>query len=321
MGTLGRPRGLRPRPRRPAHSRRASTPRCRSTPGSACATTVEAKTYGADGRGDQWLRIGRAEGLRGRLARVAHRRLRGAVHRCAEGSRPVRDHAGESLRLDVRRRPRRAAGVGARHRRSRRSPRSSTSSSASPGRTARATGASASSTRSTSRPADIPRFGALGVIASMQPYHAIDDGRWAEKVIGAERIATTYAFRSLLDAERDAGLRQRLVRGPANAARGHLRRGDASHARRCATPTAGCRSRRSRWRRRSPPTRVAPLTRRSRRTTRGSLAPGKLADLVIIDKDLRKVPGPEIRSAKIVRTIVGGRTVFAISPQSGSGQP
>src|SRR5260221_7119267 len=49
-------------------------------------------------------------------------------------------------------------------------------------------------------PADIPRFAALGVIASMQPYHAIDDGRWAEKVIGPERAKTTYAFRSLLDA-------------------------------------------------------------------------------------------------------------------------
>ncbi|MGH7578837.1 MAG: amidohydrolase, partial [Gemmatimonadales bacterium] len=46
---------------------------------------------------------------------------------------------------------------------------------------------------------DIGRFGQLGVIASMQPYHAIDDGRWAEKRIGPERIKTTYAFRSLLD--------------------------------------------------------------------------------------------------------------------------
>jgi predicted amidohydrolase YtcJ len=50
------------------------------------------------------------------------------------------------------------------------------------------------------RRADIPRFAALGVIPSMQPYHAIDDGRWAEKRIGPERIKTTYAFRSLLDA-------------------------------------------------------------------------------------------------------------------------
>ena len=46
---------------------------------------------------------------------------------------------------------------------------------------------------------DIPRFAALNVIASMQPYHAIDDGRWAEKYIG-NRIHTTYAFRSLIDA-------------------------------------------------------------------------------------------------------------------------
>ncbi len=47
----------------------------------------------------------------------------------------------------------------------------------------------------------IARFAGLGVIASMQPYHAIDDGRWAEKRIGPERIRTTYAFRDLLDAD------------------------------------------------------------------------------------------------------------------------
>jgi predicted amidohydrolase YtcJ len=48
-------------------------------------------------------------------------------------------------------------------------------------------------------PEDLSRFKTLNVIASMQPYHAIDDGRWAEKVIGPERIKTTYAFKSLLD--------------------------------------------------------------------------------------------------------------------------
>lgn len=50
------------------------------------------------------------------------------------------------------------------------------------------------------RPSDIPRFRDLNVIASMQPYHCIDDGRWAEKRIGRERAQTTYAFRSLMDA-------------------------------------------------------------------------------------------------------------------------
>lgn len=46
----------------------------------------------------------------------------------------------------------------------------------------------------------IARFAAEEVVASVQPYHAIDDGRWAGKRIGPERIKTTYAFRSLLDA-------------------------------------------------------------------------------------------------------------------------
>src|SRR5437016_13780838 len=49
------------------------------------------------------------------------------------------------------------------------------------------------------RPQDVPRFGQIGVVASMQPYHAIDDGRWVEGRIGPVRIKTTYAFRPLLD--------------------------------------------------------------------------------------------------------------------------
>jgi len=51
------------------------------------------------------------------------------------------------------------------------------------------------------RDADIARMARLGVIGSMQPYHAADDGRWAWKRIRPERIRTTYAFRSLLDAQ------------------------------------------------------------------------------------------------------------------------
>ena len=74
------------------------------------------------------------------------------------------------------------------------------SSSKSLARTARATAAFASSTPSTCESDDIPRFARSRVIASMQPYHCADDGRWAEKRIGAERAKGTYAFRSLLDA-------------------------------------------------------------------------------------------------------------------------
>lgn len=47
---------------------------------------------------------------------------------------------------------------------------------------------------------DIKRFAQLGVIASVQPYHCIDDGVWAEKRIGPDRIKYTYPFKSFLDA-------------------------------------------------------------------------------------------------------------------------
>jgi len=49
-------------------------------------------------------------------------------------------------------------------------------------------------------PEDIQRFGDLGVIASMQPYHKADDGRYAEAIIGPERSKSSYAYKSLLDA-------------------------------------------------------------------------------------------------------------------------
>ena len=77
------------------------------------------------------------------------------------------------------------------------------------------------------RPQDIPRFGRLGVIPSMQPYHAIDDGRWVERRIGPVRIIP-HAARH----RREAGVRVRLDRRPARPDHGRVRRGDATHARR-----------------------------------------------------------------------------------------
>jgi predicted amidohydrolase YtcJ len=46
---------------------------------------------------------------------------------------------------------------------------------------------------------DYSRFAAGSVIASMQPYHVIDDGRWAEGRLGTERCSSSYAYRSLID--------------------------------------------------------------------------------------------------------------------------
>ncbi len=158
-------------------------------------------------------------------------------------------------------------------------------------------------------PADIPRFRALGVLASMQPYHAIDDGRWAEKVIGPERSRTTYAFRSLLDAGARLAFGSDWYVAPPTPLEGIYaavtrRTLDDKH------PDG--------W----VPEQKITVEEALRAYTaggayasfeereKGVIAPGMLADISIIDRDLRTTAAAEIRRAKIVRTIVGGSTVF-----------
>ena len=158
-------------------------------------------------------------------------------------------------------------------------------------------------------PADIPRFASLGVIASMQPYHAIDDGRWAEKVIGPERAKTTYAFRSLLDAHARLAFGSDWFVAPPTPLEGIYaavtrRTLDDKH------PDG--------W---IPAQKIKVEEALRAYTTdaayasfdegiKGSLERGKLADLVLIDRDITRVPPPTIRDAKILATIVGGRIVY-----------
>ena len=160
-------------------------------------------------------------------------------------------------------------------------------------------------------PADLPRFAKLGVIASMQPYHAIDDGRWAEKVIGHERGKTTYAFRSLLDAGTRLAFGSDWFVAPATPLEGIYaavtrRTLDRAHpdgwypeqkigvedALRAYTSGAA----------------YASFDERDK----GVLAAGKLADFVLIDRDITRVPPETIREARIVMTIVGGKVVHSI---------
>jgi hypothetical protein len=158
-------------------------------------------------------------------------------------------------------------------------------------------------------PADIPRFRPLGVIASMQPYHAIDDGRWAERVIGAERIRTTYAFRSLLDAAVTLSFGSDWYVAPPTPLEGIYaavtrRTLDGRH------PDGWVPGQKI-----TVEQALIAYTRSAAYASfeegiKGTLAPGMLADLTVIDRDLRTIPAPEIRDARIVRTIVGGRTVF-----------
>ena len=157
-------------------------------------------TVKARGRGDDWLHIGGLKGFVDGSAGSHTALMLRPLRRLAKGQRALGDPRGVPLRVDLGRRPGRAARDGARHRRSRRSAPSSTSSSA----VAREDGARDRRFRieHAQHPdsAEIPRFATLGVIASMQPYHAIDDGRWMDSVIGPARTRFTYAFRGLLDA-------------------------------------------------------------------------------------------------------------------------
>jgi predicted amidohydrolase YtcJ len=157
---------------------------------------------------------------------------------------------------------------------------------------------------------DIARFGRLGVVASMQPYHAIDDGRWAEKRIGPERIKTTYAFRSLLDQGAVLAFGSDWTVAPIEPLLGIA----AAVTRR----TLDGKNPRG-W----VPEEKISVEEALRAYTvgnaygvfaedrRGRLAPGYLADLVLLDRDLTRIPPEEIEQAGVKATVVGGRVVYS----------
>jgi predicted amidohydrolase YtcJ len=159
-------------------------------------------------------------------------------------------------------------------------------------------------------PNDIPRFAQLSVIPSMQPYHAIDDGRWAERVIGPVRAQGTYAFKSLLDAGAALAFGSDWFVAPPTPIEGIY----AAVTRRTLddkNPDGWISSQKI-----SVEQALVAYTRGGAYASfeekeKGKIAPGMLADVALIDKDLRQIPAPEIRQAKVVRTIVGGKTVFA----------
>jgi predicted amidohydrolase YtcJ len=158
-------------------------------------------------------------------------------------------------------------------------------------------------------PPDIPRFGKLGVIASMQPYHAIDDGRWADKFIGSERAKGTYAFRSLLDTKARLAFGSDWFVAPPTPLEGIY----AAVTRRTLDE-----ARPNGW----VPEQKITVEDALRAYTNGSasaeyaesvkgmLAPGLLADLVLIDRDLTRIPPETIREANVLLTVVGGRVVY-----------
>jgi predicted amidohydrolase YtcJ len=156
---------------------------------------------------------------------------------------------------------------------------------------------------------DISRLAHSGVIASMQPYHAIDDGRWAEKRIGPERIKTMYAFRSLTDQGGHLAFGSDWTVAPLDPILGIY----AAVTRRTLdgkNPNG--------W---VPQEKITVDEALRAYTTgnaygvfaerqRGKLAPGYLADVVLLDQDLTAIPPAEIERVTVRTTVVGGRIVF-----------
>ena len=160
------------------------------------------------------------------------------------------------------------------------------------------------------RPQDIPLFGTLGVIASMQPYHAIDDGRWVERRIGPVRIKTTYAFRTLLDTGAKLAFGSDWTVAPLDPLAGVY----AAVTRRTLdgkNPNG--------W----VPEQKITVGEALRAYTagnafatfdeqkRGALAPGYHADVVVVDRNLFAIPAESLAAARVRVTIVGGKVVYS----------
>jgi predicted amidohydrolase YtcJ len=159
------------------------------------------------------------------------------------------------------------------------------------------------------RPEDLPRFGSLGVIASLQPSHCIDDMRWASARIGPARCAHAYNVRSFVDAGAHVAFGTDWFVAPLDPMIGLY----AAVTRQFAdgTPAGG-------W---FPEQRIT-LSQAVDCYTRGSayaefaddrkgmLRPGYLADLVVLSRDIFAVPPREILDTRPVLTVVGGRVVF-----------
>jgi hypothetical protein len=158
-------------------------------------------------------------------------------------------------------------------------------------------------------PADIPRFAKLGVIASMQPYHAIDDGRWAERVLGPDRIKTTYAFRSLLDSKARLAFGSDWFVAPPTPLEGIY----AAVTRRTLddrNPTGWVPEQKITVEEALRAYTVNGAFASFEEGIKGSLDRGKLADLVVLDRDITRIPPETIRDTKVLMTVVGGRVVF-----------
>ncbi|HTL56843.1 MAG TPA: amidohydrolase [Candidatus Limnocylindrales bacterium] len=159
------------------------------------------------------------------------------------------------------------------------------------------------------RAGEIPRFGGQRVIASMQPYHAADDGRWCEKRIGPKRTKRTYAFRSLLDAGAVLAFGSDWTVAPLNPLTGikaavTRQTLDGKH------PNGWIPEQKISVDEAVRAYTVGSAYAEFEDTIKGTITPGKLADLVMLDQDIYAIEPGEIDKVRVVMTVMGGKVVY-----------
>ncbi len=160
------------------------------------------------------------------------------------------------------------------------------------------------------RPKDYARFRDLQVIASMQPYHVIDDGRWAEGRIGAKRCESSYAFRGLLDAGAKLAFGSDWSVAPLSPLLGidaavNRRTLDGKH------PKGWFPEQRITVQEAIEAYTLTSAYAAFEEKDRGSIEPGKLADFVVLSRDiLAETERDHLADTDVVMTVVGGKVVY-----------
>ncbi len=156
---------------------------------------------------------------------------------------------------------------------------------------------------------DFDRFAQLGVIASMQPYHAIDDGRWAEGRIGHDRASRTYAFRTFLDHKVRLAFGTDWDVAPLNPMLG-LYAAVTRATLDGKNPNGWFPEQKLTVAEAVEAYTMGSAYAEFQEEEKGSITPGKLADLVILTDDIFKIDPRKIRDVKVLMTVVGGKVVW-----------